>query len=164
MTWRISLLGTIGWLVGLTLNSGLLAIIVCEVSSDDPASVEKVKWSPDLAAPATNGATRPPIDGYRQILTRPLFFKSREPFVPPPPPPPAPASPPAVVDPGIILGGIMMKNSIKKVYVFSKSGAGGAWTSEGDEFMGWKVIAIDRTGARLEQKGRFIDLQLYPRE
>ena len=69
-----------------------------------------------------------------------------------------------MIDPGIALGGIMMKDNVKKVYVFVKAGTGGAWTSEGDEFMGWKVAAIDRTGMRLKQKGRSIDLRLYPRE
>jgi hypothetical protein len=167
MMWRVSPLAAAFWLVGLALNGWLLAVVVGEMSSDELASVDKIAWSSGLSAPAANGAGRQPIDAYRQILARPLFFKSREPYVPPPPPPPlAPITspPPVAVDPGIALGGIMMKNTVKRVYVFSKSGAAGAWTSEGDEFMGWKVTAIDRTGTRLEQKGRSIDLQLYPRE
>jgi hypothetical protein len=45
--------------------------------------------------------------------------------------------PPAVVDPGFVLGGVMIKNDVRKVCVFSRAGVSGAWTSEGDEFMGW---------------------------
>jgi hypothetical protein len=167
MMWRVSPLGAAGWVVGLALNGWLLTVVLDEISSDELVSVDKVEWRPSLSAATPNGAGRPPIDAYRQVLARPLFYKSREPFVPPPPPPPAApiaAPPPAVVDPGIVVGGIMMKDNIKKVYVFAKAGTGGAWASEGDEFMGWKVVAIDRTGTRLEQRGRSIDLQLYPRE
>jgi len=143
-----------------------MAVVLDEISSDEPTVVGRVEWTPGLPAPAANGATRPAIDAYRQILARPVFYRSREPFVPPPPPPPVPtvAPPPAIVDPGIALGGIMMKDTIKKAFVFAKVGTGGAWASEGDEFMGWKVVAIDSTGTRLEQRGRSIDLQLYPRE
>jgi hypothetical protein len=168
MTWRISPLGAAGRLVGLALNGWLLAVVLTEMWPDGPAPVDKAEWSLGLSAAALNAAGRQPVDAYRQILARPLFFKSRLPFVPPPPPapPPAPiaAPPPAAVDPGIALGGVMMKDNIKKAYVFSKAGTGGAWASEGEEFMGWKVTAIDRAGTRLEQRGRSIDLQLYPRE
>jgi hypothetical protein len=167
MMWRVSPLGAAGWVIGLALNGWLLAVVLGEILSDELAPVDKVGWRPGLSAAAPDSAGRPPIDAYRQILARPLFFKSREPFVPPAPPPPsAPvaAPPPAAVDPGLVLGGIMMKDDVKKAYVFTKAGTSGAWTSEGDEFLGWKVTAIDSTGTRLEQKGRSIDLQLYPRE
>jgi hypothetical protein len=167
MRWRLSPLATAGWVVGLALNAWLLTSVVGQLSSDGFDGVDKLEWNTGLSAPTGKGASRQPIDGYREILARPVFSKSREPFVPPPPgPPPAriTAPPPAVVDPGLVLGGIMMKNNVKKVYVFSKSGTGGSWASEGDEFMGWKVTAIDRAGTRLEQSGRSIDLQLYPRE
>ena len=91
---------------------------------------------------------------------------SREPFVLAPPPPPRLQCclRPVVVDPGLVLGGVMIKNDVRKAYVFSRSNASGAWASEGDDFMGWQIRSINRTGAKLEQKGRSIDLQLYPQE
>ena len=58
----------------------------------------------------------------------------------------------------------MIKSDVKKAYVFSRAGTNGIWTSEGDEFMGWQVRSINRGGVKLEQKGRSIDLQLYPQE
>ena len=58
----------------------------------------------------------------------------------------------------------MLKSDTKKAYLFSKAGTGCAWTVEGGEFMGWKVRSINGTGAKIEQMGRSIDLQLYPSE
>ena len=109
-----------------------------------------------------------PIDAYREILARPIFFKSREPFVPAPPPPPpvvAAMPPPVVADPGLVLGGVLIKNGVKKAYVFSRANAGaGAWISEGQDFMGWSITSVSGAGAKLEQQGRSIDLRLYPSE
>jgi hypothetical protein len=167
MNWRIAPLGAAGLLIALGVNTWLLAIMVAEIVSDGPAAIDKIDWNFNQSASAGNVANRKPIEAYRQTLTRPLFFKSREPFVPAPiPPPPAliAAAPPIAVDPGLVLGGVMIKNDVRKAYVFSRAGASGAWTAEGDEFMGWQIRSIDRTGAKLEQKGRSIDLLLYPRE
>jgi hypothetical protein len=58
---------------------------------------------------------------------------------------------------------IEIKNNVK-AYVFSRTGAGGTWTAEGDEFMGWKVKSINGTGASLAQQGRSTELRLYPPE
>ena len=58
----------------------------------------------------------------------------------------------------------MIKNDVRKAYVFSRAKAGGVWIGEGDDFMGWQIRSINKTNAQLEQKGRSIDLQLYPQE
>jgi hypothetical protein len=133
----------------------------CRLMSELPST--RVEWSPALSAPAPNGARRRPIDGYRQILTRPLFFKSREPYVPPPPPPPAPiaASPASGCRSRYLARGNHDEGRYQKGLFLRHAGTGGTWTSEGDEFMGWKVTAIDRTGTRREQRGHSLDLQLY---
>lgn len=167
MKWGISPLGAAGLLIPLGVNVWLLAAIAAEVMSDGSTANDKVDWNLTLSAPAANVADRKPIEAYRQILARPVFFKSREPFVPAPAPSPQalPAAPPTkVVDPGLVLGGVMIENEVRKAYVFSRAGVSGAWTSEGDEFMGWKIRSINGAGAQLEQQGRSIDLQLYPRQ
>lgn len=164
---RIAPLGLVGLLIASGVNVGLLTIVVIEVVSDNLVAVDKVEWSPNLSESIGNVANRSPIDAYRQILTHPVFFKSREPYVPPPPaPPPAliAAPRPVVIDPGLVLGGIMIKNNVRKAYVFTRAGTGGTWTAEGEEFMGWKVRSINGTGAKLEQQGRSIELQLYPKQ
>lgn len=167
MNWRIAPLGAAGLLIALGVNAWLLSIVVTEMVSDGPATVDKTDWNFNQSASAGNVTNRKPIEAYRQILARPVFFKSREPFVPAPAPPPpslVASPPPMVVDPGLVLGGVMIKKDVRKAYVFSRAGATGTWTAEGDEFMGWQIRSINRTGAKLEQKGRVIDLQLYPQE
>jgi hypothetical protein len=169
MKMRITPLSLVGLLIILGVNAELLFATMTGIVSDNSAAADKVDWQPSLRASTGSAANRKPIEGYQQILARPVFFKSREPYVPPPPPPP-PAPPPAVImppppvviDPGLVLGGIMIKNDVRKAFVFSRAGADGSWTAEGEEFMGWKVRSINGTGAKLEQQGRSIELQLYP--
>jgi hypothetical protein len=167
MKWRISPLGAAGLLIALGADIGLLGTIIAGLVSAGAVSTEKVDWNLTLEGSVGSVASRRPIEAYRAILEHPVFFKSRAPFVHAPKPPPqvsmvTPA--PAVVDPGLVLGGVMIKRDVRKALVFSKAGVGGAWTNEGDEFMGWQIRSINETGARLEQRGRSIDLQLYPRE
>jgi hypothetical protein len=110
-----------------------------------------------------------PISAYGQTLAKPVFFKNRLPHVPPPPapqPPPKPAVAqlPAPVDPGLVLGGIMITNGVRKAYVYKKGDSRGTWLSEGDAIMGWKLEALDTMNAKLQQAGRSIELQLYPKQ
>jgi hypothetical protein len=168
MRWRTAPLRAAGLLIGLGINAGLLASVVMLATSDGRVAVDRIPWSVNLSGEVANAANRKPIDGYAQILARPVFFKSREPFVPAPPPPPpplVPVAPPVVIaDPGLALGGVMIKHGLSKAYLFSKAGAVGAWAGEGETFQGWKVTSVDRSGVKLEQSGRSIDLQLYPRD
>jgi hypothetical protein len=167
MNLRISPLGKAGLFIVLGVNVSLLATIATEVDSDGQKEVDSARWNPSLSLSSANATARRPIESYKEIVARPLFFKSREPFVPPPPPPPqslTPTSPTPVSDPGLILGGIMINNNVRKAFVASKSGSSGSWAQEGDEFMGWQIRSIDRLGAKLEQKGRSIDLRLYPQD
>ena len=166
MRWRIAPLRAAGLVIVLGVNAGLLASVMTQVTSDSLAAVDKVAWNANLSGSVANAANRKPIEGYGRILARPVFFKSREPFVPVPPTPPVvPAPPPPViVDPGLVVGGVMIKNGLSKAYLFSNAGSGGAWASEGEMFQGWKVTSVARTGVTLEQSGRSIDLQLYPRD
>lgn len=165
MKLRIAPLTLVGLLMAVAVNAGLLAAIASEVVSDNLAAADKVEWNPSLPASVGNVASRRPIEAYRLIVASPVFFKSREPYVSPPPAPPPvlmAAPSPVVVDPGLVLGGVMIKSGVRKAYVYSRAGAGGTWTAEGEEFMGWKIRSINGTGAKIEQHGRSIDLQLYP--
>jgi hypothetical protein len=154
-------------LFALGVNAWLLLAVAAEFASSDLAVTEKAVWNPQVASSGEKVPTAKPIDAYREILARPIFFKSREPYVPPPPPPPVIAAmpQPAVVDPGLVLGGVLIKNGVRKAYVFSRANAGaGAWISEGQDFMGWSIKSVSGAGAKLEQQGRSIDLRLYPQE
>jgi hypothetical protein len=103
---------------------------------------------------------------YRETLAHPVFYKTRQPFVPPPTTPP-PATPntaalPAPADPGIALGGVAINSDLKKVYLFSKANSLGAWVREGETFMGWTVQSVGPEGAKLRQADRELRLELYP--
>ena len=168
MTWRIPPFRALVLLFAVGVNAWLLVAVAAEVSSGDPSVMEKAVWNPQLSGSGEKVPAAKPIDAYREILARPIFFKSREPFVPAPPPPPpvvAAMPPPVVADPGLVLGGVLIKNGVKKAYVFSRANAGaGAWIREGQDFMGWSIKSVSGAGAKLEQQGRSIDLRLYPSE
>jgi hypothetical protein len=160
-------IGAAGLLLLLVVDLWLLKIVAAEVLSENPAVADKVEWNANLVASPRAVAGQKPIDAYREIVAHPVFFKTREPYVAPPPPPPpvvTPPPPPMVVDPGLALGGIMIKKELKTAYLFSRAGANGAWTKEGEAFMGWKVVSISKAGAKLQQAGRSIDLLLYPEQ
>jgi hypothetical protein len=160
--WRaIVLAGLMG------LNCGLAAIAASIlVSSDEPAPA-RVDWTPPVATAGTTPADTKPIERYLQTLARPIFFRTRVPFVPPPPAPPAPPPTirppsPAVADPGLLLGGIVVMQGIRKAYVFRRTDPSGTWVASGEDFMGWKIEAIDAAGIVLGNGDRKIDLKLYP--
>lgn len=166
MKWCTTPLGAIGLFILVSINIWLVISIATVIMSNDLAA-DRVDWNVNLKASVGSVVDRKPIGAYQQILARPVFFKSREPFLPSPPPPhPAmKAAPvPVAIDPGLVLGGVMIKHDIRKAYVFSKANVGGLWISEGSDFMGWELKSINGGGAKLERQGQSIDLQLYPTE
>jgi hypothetical protein len=156
----------IGPAIALVANVFLLAVILTSFGEDLAIISDGGGWNAGLSAPIGSAFTRKPIDAYKQVLAKPVFFKSREPFVTllPRSSVVAAAPPPPMVDPNIVLGGVLISEDTRKAYVFSRNGTGGEWIVEGGEFLGWHIGAISEGGAKLEQAGRAIDLQLYPRE
>jgi hypothetical protein len=67
-----------------------------------------------------------------------------------------------VADPGLLLGGIVVMQGIRKAYVFRRTDPSGTWVASGEDFMGWKIEAIDAAGIVLGSGDRKIDLKLYP--
>jgi len=146
-------------------NVWLLGVVLQDHGPEAHAVAAKSEWRPKPPGSMTGVPGPKPLTVYGGILAQPIFFKSRQPFVPPPPAPPpqakAPAPAPAPVDPGLALGGIIIAPDVKKAYVVSKSDSRGTWASEGDSVMGWTVQSIDAGSARLGQANRTIDLHLY---
>jgi hypothetical protein len=155
-------------LVGLTgLNFGLAAIAASALYSSDTPAPARVDWTPPVASAGSTAADTKPIERYLQTLARPIFFRTRVPFVPPPPAPPAPPRTirppsPAVADPGLLLGGIVVMQGIRKAYVFRRTDPSGTWVASGEDFMGWKIEEIDAAGIVIGSGDRKIDLKLYP--
>jgi hypothetical protein len=166
MRWRIAPVRAAGVLIVLGVNVGLLANVATQLASDGSVTADKIDWNVNLTGSVANATNRRAVESYGQILARPVLFKSREPFVPPPPAPPAVtvAPPPVAVaaDPGLVVGGVMIKNGLSKAYLFSKAGPGGTWAGEGETFQSWKIKSVNKSGVKLEQAGRSIELTLYP--
>ena len=159
--------------IGLLILGGscmlLLKLTAQEIRQDDVVAPAKVEWTPKLSISAGPVADAAPLSAYRQTTERPLFFKTRQPFVPLPHPPPrlAPAvaksapPPPPPADPGLAVGGVIITGQAKKAYLFNKTDRTGSWLVEGEEITGWKVKSIDSAGAMLTKDGRDVELPLY---
>jgi hypothetical protein len=167
---RIAPLAAIALAALAGVNLWLLTIILAGATGDDTAPVAAPAWDAEISRSGPNDAAAKPISAYRQTLAQPVFFKTREPYVAPPPRPVAPATPavvqkpppPPIVDPGFIVAGIIIGQSLRKAYIHARNDQQGNWVSEGESLTGWKVQAIDSTGVKLQQQDRTIDLQLYP--
>jgi len=168
MTLRVAPLTLTGLLGLASLNAWLLAMAL-DAPTPEPEVEARVAMPEHPPKPPGSEIDLPkakPIAGYGQTLAKPVFFKSRAPYVPPPPPPapPKPAAAPPPVDPGLVLGGVVIMDEARKAYIFNKTDSRGAWLSEGESFLGWRVESIDAMTAKLQQAGRSVELELYPRK
>jgi hypothetical protein len=170
MTVRIAPLTAAGLLALGGINAWLLTVVIAGVAGEEPAAIAAPVWNPNFPGAGGDIPAARPINAYRETLMHPVFFKTREPYVAPPPRPVAPAvpamlpkpAPPPVVDPGLIMGGVIISGDVRKAYVYSKADSHGSWVSEGENLTGWKVQAIDAGTVTLRQQDRTIELQLYP--
>ena len=108
MRLRVAPLAAAGLVLLGGLNVGLLAAVLAQIAPGDQPAKENTEWIPQAGRSVEPVATRKSIESYKLTLAHPVFFKTREPFVPRPPPPPPPKvvqpAAPVVVDPGLILG------------------------------------------------------------
>jgi hypothetical protein len=163
---RIAPLAVAGLLFLGGANLYFFTAVFDQTASDGPPASSDVKWVPSNGKPADPVVIAKPIEAYKVILAHPVFFKTREPFIPPAPSPPAPppkaTQAPAAVDPGLILGGVMTNPRLRKAYLLTKANSAGSWVNEGEIFLGWKLQSVDVGSAKLQQQDRTIELQLYP--
>jgi hypothetical protein len=168
MARRLTPLAAAGLLSIGVIDASLLAGLI-QTLHERPAAVAPTEWKPNVSAADEAPPASRAIGSYEQVLAHPLFFKTREPFVPappplPPPPPPRPAAPVApVVDPGISVAGVLISGPIRKAYLVSNSNQDGTWVREGDEYNGWKVQSVTAGTAKLLRDDRLIELPLYPK-
>jgi hypothetical protein len=146
-------------------NAWLLTVVLQDQTAEAQAAPAASQWKPKAPGSVAGVPGPKPLTVYGAILAQPLFFKSRQPFVPPPPPvakAPPPPPPPPPVDSGLALGGVIITPDVRKAYLVSKSDARGVWASEGENVMGWTVKSIDAGSAQLLQANRTIQLHLFP--
>jgi hypothetical protein len=163
MTIRIPPLVVAGLLALGAADVWLVTVALEDIAPSDRVTTAPAEWTPKFST-STDGILKPvPVDGYTETLAHPVFFKTREPFVPPPPVVPRPVviPPPVFVDPGLVLGGVMILPNVRKAYLVSKADQRGTWVSQGEAITGWKVQSVDRTSIKLQQQDRIIELQLY---
>jgi hypothetical protein len=148
------------------LNAWLLTRVLHDAPERAPDVVTPVVAPKAAASPATSRRHLPrpkPIAAY-QSLAKPVFVRTRAPYVPrpaaPPPVKPKAAAPPPPVDSGLVLGGIVVVEQAKKAYIFRKADQRGGWLSEGETILGWNVESIDAAAPRLRQVDRLIELHL----
>jgi hypothetical protein len=154
-------------LLGLVLlaaaNIWPLLMAAQQATSGDQFAAEGPGWTPRLARLEDARAQTTATVSYQEILAHPIFSRSRAPYVPSAPPAPKPSPPPAVfIDPGLVLGGVMVNGAIKKAYLFQKTDKSGAWVGEGDDFVGWRVQSITADTAKLQKETHVIEVRLYP--
>lgn len=108
-----------------------------------------------------------PLSSYMQILTRPLFRKSRRRWRPTPSARALPAQTPQLsddqLDVDISLAGIAISGPVKRVFLTTKTQPAGAWLSEGDKTDGWTVTYIHASSVTLKSAAKTVRLTLYPR-
>jgi hypothetical protein len=154
-------------LLGLTLlaaaNIWLLLTVAQQATSEDQIAADEPGWTPRLPRLEDARAQTTATASYQEILSHPIFSRSRTPYVLSAPPAPKPSAPPLVfIDPGLVLGGVMVNGAVKKAYLFQKTDKSGAWVGEGDDFVGWRVQSITADAAKLQKETHVIEVRLYP--
>ncbi|HSB97552.1 MAG TPA: hypothetical protein VLC91_13935, partial [Spongiibacteraceae bacterium] len=122
----------IGLLTVSCLNLWLAIVIASDAMFGGQTQTDMLEWNPGLPMPAERTNAEKPIDAYNQILVRPLFYKNREPFVPPPAPQPVSNinAPAAISDPGFVLAGVLITGETRKAYILTRANNSGTWARE----------------------------------
>jgi hypothetical protein len=102
---------------------------------------------------------------FNDIVERPLFSRSRRPFVLPPPEVIAPApeiSEPVQVaaEPQLTLQGVYIQGQVRRALILSTESPA-QWQGVGDDISGWNITEIGANGITLEAQGQTRLLKLY---
>ena len=108
-----------------------------------------------------------PLAAFAQTSARPIFTRTRRPFVAPvaaqPAAPAAEPSTPAALaaEPVVTLSAVTIHGQARRALLASKEHPGGRWMSEGDAVEGWAVTAIDADRLTLATGARSLTVRLY---
>jgi hypothetical protein len=114
----------------------------------------------------------PSMRAYPETMARPLFMRSRAPFVPPPPAesvpfmPALPAQPPIVppqpvVDGDVRVFGVLADGRAARALLTSNSKPDGDWLRVGEAIGGWTLVEITSEGVVLSAGPQQRTLRLY---
>jgi hypothetical protein len=166
---RLSPLMTMGLLALLLLNAALMWM---------PKKSGALQPPPTVVAGQTWKASTPtgssvfrlkPIASYSQIASRPIFSKSRRPYVAPVPelaPTTAVAAPPLkapepLPEPKILLSGIATDGKSKRALIATAALPNGDWHVTGDTVEGWVLSEINADSIALTNVGQIYRLAIF---
>ena len=144
------------------LLAGLTAVWQLAMPTQLPVSA--LAPSPPAAAPAVADPVIQVSPAYPAIAEHPLFYPTRQPWVPPPPkaaPPALPAPAPTAVHPlqKYQLVGIVISEGARTALLKSSDGGKTVAISEGQQLNGWTLREISRDAAHFESAGDAYDLK-----
>lgn len=147
-------------------NFGVAVCLVQAIVAGTELNVGIPQGKPTAATQRERSALAPkPLRAYLATLSRPVFFKTRQLYIPPPPPAPEKVEPApvALAHPELTLSGIIIAAGAKRAYLVPKENpGGGSWIGEGEEIQGWQVNAISDSSVALQRSDRIIYLLMYP--
>jgi hypothetical protein len=122
----------------------------------------RADWRAPLFEQSKSGAPRPE-NAVPQTLTRPIFSKTRRPFIAKGNPPELrEAQEPLVPPPGLMLLGVVKHKAGQSAFIVSSSTPKGKWCGIGDGVDGWKVTLVQDLEITLQSGARTVQLSLYP--
>lgn len=159
----LALLGALNLAAAITLYSA--AISQDRLGSFPAAS----SLAPETEIRGATAINPPPIEAYEQVIARPVFFKSRLPWIPPPAAAaPVPARPganteretgPELGDP--TLRAVVLATTVHKALIATEQQPEGNWLKQGETVGGWELISIDSISATLRRGDKKKRLKLY---
>ncbi len=104
-----------------------------------------------------------PADADVQTLTRPIFSKTRKPYLSKDKKQTSVAAPvPAAAPADLKLLGLAKSKDVQSAFIVSGSTPGGKWCAVGSEIDGWKVTQMQNSEVKLQSGDRTVQLSLYP--
>jgi hypothetical protein len=146
----------VGWFLA---SAGLAGVIAFELSNGLPlapaVTAAPMIVTADGGAQAVPAFEPPASAAIDEIVTRPLFSKSREPFVPAAEAPVAAAAPAASFE---LIGTMVTGQS--RIAMIQHAEKGVLWLREGQEIGGWRIAEIGGREVLLERDDETRDLRL----
>ncbi len=122
----------------------------------------RTDWRPPTLTQYEALATKP-ADADVQTLTRPIFSKTRRPYLSKDKKQASPAAPiPAAPPTNLKLLGLAKYKDVQSAFIVSGSTPGGKWCAVGDEIDGWKVTRMQNSEVILQSDDRTVQISLYP--
>lgn len=159
----LALLAALGGFLALVFSVARHPIDISPIAASNPTGRQP---------PRETGASPlvPGLESFPETLHRPLFSKTRRPFVPVPEPapmqadvePPAePAEAPPSQPPDLTLRGIAIEGSSRKALIMSTADPKGIWMGLGERIENWTISGIGREDVILRSEDQELILNLY---